>query len=59
MKKLDNIALILLIIGAMNYGSRGLFGLDFISTLCGDLTGIIFTLIGLVGLWAIGMLWDE
>ena len=54
---MDAIALILVIIGALNWGSIGLFGFDFVAALFGGqlsiLSRIIFTLVGLGGLWAI------
>ena len=57
---LDKIALILVIIGALNWGSIGLFGFDLVAFFCGGqlsiLAHIIFTLVGLAGLWCISLL---
>ena len=57
---LDKIALILVIIGALNWGSIGLFGFDLVAFFCGGqlsiLARIIFTLVGLAGLWCISLL---
>ena len=57
---LDKIALILVIIGALNWGSIGLFGFDLVAFFCGgqlsSLARIIFTLVGLAGLWCISLL---
>lgn len=54
---MDAIALILVIIGALNWGSIGLFGFDVVGALFGGqlsiLSRIIFTIVGLGGLWAI------
>lgn len=54
---MDAIALILVIVGALNWGSIGLFGFDFVGALFGGqlsvLSRIIFTVVGLGGLWAI------
>lgn len=54
---MDTLALILVIIGAVNWGSIGLFGVDFVGSLLGGqlsmLSRIIFTLVGLGGLWTI------
>lgn len=54
---MDTLALILIIIGAINWGSIGLFGLDLVGALFGGqlsvLSRIIFTVVGLGGLWAI------
>lgn len=51
------IALILVIIGAINWGSIGIFGLDLVGSLFGGqlsvISRIIFTVVGLAGLWAI------
>ncbi len=63
MKFLDNICLILVIIGALNWGSIGLFGLDFVGYLFGGqlsvASRIIFALVGLAGLWTITILFKD
>ncbi len=63
MKLIDNIALILVIVGALNWGSIGLFGFDIVGALFGGqgsiLSRIIFTLVGIAGLWSIGLLFRE
>ena len=63
MKLIDNIALILVIVGALNWGSIGLFGFDIVGALFGGqgsiLSRIIFTLVGVAGLWSIGLLFRE
>lgn len=57
---IDKIALILAIIGALNWGSIGLFGLDLVAFLCGGqmsvLSRVIYALVGLAGLWCITLL---
>ena len=57
---IDKIALVLAIIGALNWGSIGLFGFDVVAFLCGGpaslLSRIIYTLVGLAGLWCITLL---
>lgn len=57
---LDKIAMILAIIGALNWGGIGLFGFDTVAFLCGGqlsvLARIIYTLVGLAGLWCITLL---
>lgn len=54
---MDAIALILVIIGSINWGSIGIFGFDFVGALFGGqfsvFSRIIFTAVGLGGLWAI------
>jgi len=53
-RAIDWIALILVIIGALNWGLVGIFGYDLIHAIFGDVLGrIIFTIVGLAGLWMI------
>ncbi len=63
MKFLDNLSLILVIIGALNWGSIGLFGFDFVGFLFGGqmslLSRIIFAVVGLAGLWSITLLFKD
>ncbi len=60
---MDNTALILVIIGALNWGSIGLFGIDLVGLLFGGqdalFSRIIFTVVGLAGLWAITLLFKD
>ena len=60
---IDKIALTLAIIGALNWGSVGLFGFDCVAFLFGGLNGtattVIYTLVGLAGIWCITMLYRE
>lgn len=57
MKVLDIIALILVIIGAVNWGLIGFFQFNLVSFLFGDITTIlsriIYALVGIAGLYAI------
>lgn len=56
MKALDYIVLILVIIGAINWGLVGFFGLDLVAFLFGSmsvLSRIIYAVIGICGLYAI------
>lgn len=57
---MDTLALILVIIGALNWGLVGLFSFDVIAAIFGNSTAvvsrIIYTIIGLAGLWGITML---
>ena len=63
MKIVDRIALILGIIGALNWGIVGLFRFDCVAFLFGGQTGAIsraiYALVGLAGLWCITMLFRE
>lgn len=60
---LDRIALILAIVGALNWGSIGIFGFDLVAFLCGGqlsaLSRVIFTVVGLAGLWCVTLLFRE
>ena len=60
---MDKISLILIIIGAINWGTIGLFGFDIVGTIFGGqlalVSRIIFTLVGIAGLWAITMLFRD
>lgn len=57
---IDKIALVLAIIGALNWGGIGLFGFDTVAFLCGGqmalLSRVIYALVGLAGLWCITLL---
>ena len=59
----DKIALILVIVGALNWGGVGLFGFDTVAFLFGGqmaiLSRIIYALVGLAGLWCITLLFRE
>jgi len=60
---LDKIALTLLVIGGINWGSIGIFQFDFVAWICGGQTGmlsrIIYTLVGLSALWCISLLFRD
>ena len=62
-KVLDRIALILVIIGAINWGSIGLFQFDIVSRIFGGqsaiISRIIFTIVALAGIWCISMLFRK
>ena len=57
---LDKIALLLTIIGALNWGSIGLFQFDVIAWIFGSqsatVSRIIYTLVALAGIWCISLL---
>ena len=57
---LDRIALILTIVGALNWGSIGLFQFDIVAWICGGqsslLARIIYTGVALAGIWCISLL---
>ncbi|MGN1094902.1 MAG: DUF378 domain-containing protein [Eubacteriales bacterium] len=57
---LDRIALVLVIIGSLNWGSIGLFGFDVVSWIFGGSAAlasrIVYTVIALAGIWCISLL---
>ena len=59
MKTIKLIALILTIIGALNWGFVGLFSFDLVASLLGDMSifsRIVYTLVGISGLIVIPMI---
>lgn len=60
---LDKIALSLAIIGALNWGSIGLFQFDIVGWIFGGqsaiISRIIFTVVALAGIWCISLLFRE
>ena len=61
MKIIDTIALVLVIIGAINWGLVGFFNFNLVDTLFGSMTAItrvIYALVGVAGLWCIKLLFD-
>ena len=60
---LDRIALCILIIGGINWGSMGLFKFDIVAWIFGGtgsvVSRIIYTLVGLSALWCISLLFRD
>ena len=60
---MDTVALILTIVGALNWGAIGIFGIDLVGTIFGGqlatFSRIIFTLVGIAGLWCITLLFRD
>ena len=60
---MDRIALILVIVGGLNWGSVGIFGFDIIAALFGGqsaaISRVIYTLVGLGALWCVSLLFRE
>ena len=60
---LDRICLLLTIVGALNWGSIGLFKFDIVGFIFGGtdslIARIIFTIVGIAGLWAISILFKR
>ena len=62
MKIIDKIVLILIVIGAINWGLIGLFNFNLVSTIFGKMSlisRIIYILVGISGLWGIKLLFDK
>ena len=62
MKIVNNIALILSIIGGINWGFIGLFQFDLVAWICGGqdavFSRIIYSLVGLAAIWCISLLFN-
>ena len=60
---MDTICLILSIIGSLNWGLVGIFQFDLVAWLFGGsnalISRIIYTLIGLAGLWCVTLLFRK
>ena len=62
MKVVDKIALVLIIIGAINWGLIGIFNFNLVDSIFGTMSiisRIIYALVGVSGLWGIKMLFDD
>jgi uncharacterized protein len=61
MKKLSAVewvALIILVVGGLNWGLVGLFGLDVVATVFGDMSAVsraVYVLVGLAAVWVVFM----
>ncbi len=57
---LDKLALVLAVIGGLNWGSIGLFNLDLVALICGGsgswLARTIYVVVALAALWCITLL---
>lgn len=60
---LDRISLILVVIGALNWGSIGLFQFDIVAWIFGGqgaiVSRIVYTLVALAGVWCLSLLFRE
>jgi len=60
---MDLISLVLVIIGALNWGAIGLFGIDVVATIFGGqlalVSRIIYGLVGIAGIWCITFLFRD
>ena len=59
----DRLALLVTIVGALNWGSIGLFQFDIVAAIFGGqgaiLSRIVYTLVALAGIWCISLLFRE
>lgn len=57
---MDRIALIITVIGALNWGSIGLFGFDLVAWIFGGQEAIgsriVYTIVALAGIWCISLI---
>ena len=60
---MDRIALVLAIIGGLNWGSIGLFRFDIVAWIFGGQTStvsrVVYTLVGLAAIWCISLLFRQ
>lgn len=60
---LDRISLILVVIGAINWGAIGLFQFDLVAWLFGGqsaiISRIVYTLVALAGIWCLSLLFRD
>ncbi|BDF69935.1 hypothetical protein CE91St41_28380 [Oscillospiraceae bacterium] len=60
---MDKIALVLAIIGGLNWGSIGIFGFDLVAFAFGGqqsaVSRVIYTLVGLAAIWCISLLFRD
>ena len=60
---LDRISLILVVLGALNWGSIGLFQFDIIAWIFGGqgaiVSRILYSLVALAGIWCVSLLFRE
>ena len=63
MNILNKIALILVIVGALNWGLVGLFSFDLVAWISGGagtvIARIIYVLVALAGVWCISLLFSD
>ena len=62
MKIIDKTALVLIIIGAVNWGLIGFLKFDLVAAIFGQLSvisRIVYALVGISGLWGIKLIFDE
>lgn len=60
---LDRIALLLTVIGGINWGLVGIFRFDLVAWICGGqeaiIARIVYTLVGIAALWCVSLLFRD
>ena len=60
---LDRIALLLTVIGGINWGLVGIFRFDVVAWICGGqdaiIARIVYTLVGIAALWCISLIFRD
>ena len=60
---LDRIALLLTVIGGINWGLVGIFRFDLVARICGGqdaiIARIVYTLVGIAALWCISLIFRD
>lgn len=63
MSILDRIALLLTVIGGINWGLVGIFRFDLVAWICGGqgaiIARIVYTLVGIAALWCISLIFRD
>ena len=63
MSILDRIALLLKVIGGINWGLVGIFRFDLVAWICGGqdaiIARIVYTLVGIAALWCVSLLFRD
>ena len=63
MSILDRIALLLTVIGGINWGLVGIFRFDLVAWICGGqdaiIARIVYTLVGIAALWRISLIFRD
>ena len=63
MKLLDRIALLLTVIGGVNWGLVGIFRFDLVAWICRGqdplIARIVYTLVGIAALWCVSLLFRD
>lgn len=60
---MDRVSLVLVILGALNWGSVGIFKTDLIALMFGGsamtVSRVFYTIVGLAGIWCISLLFRD